>query len=456
MRHSRGLIPYTLGFLVALSPLSLLAAEPSLPLLKVDSELQDNTPVPHANDILTLSSAESMALKDNAGLASMASRARAIANIPAQVGTLPDPHLSFDAMNLPVDTFSTRQENMTQLKFGLSQDIPFPGKLKTKEEAAQFVAESARYDVGETRWRLTRNVHIAWWNVFYLDRALEIVKRNQQLLRQFIRIAETKYKVGEGLQQDVLLAQVELSKLLDVEIQLVGARKNTVSGLNKLLNRPTYLAIILPNKVVETLPTLPSEIELHRLAVNNRPLLASQNERINAARKRVDLAQLDYYPDFKLGGGWGIRSGTNPANQQTRADLASIGISINLPIFTSTKQDRALDQQKANVAKEQFALQDDTEAAWSEVSTALADFIKTRDQASLFKQGIIPQASQTVASMLAGYQVNKVDFLNLVRSQITLYNYETLYWKALTGANQSLARLEAAIGKKIVKETDHE
>jgi len=222
------------------------------------------------------------------------------------------------------------------------------------------------------------------------------------------------------------------------------------------LNRPTYLAIVLPNKVIETLPKLPTEIELHRLAVNNRPLLASQNERISAARKRVDLAQLDYYPDFKLAGGWGIRSGTNPANGQTRADLASIGISLNLPIFTSTKQDRALDQQKANVAKEQFSLQDQTEAVWAETSTALADFIKTRDQASLFKQGIIPQASQTVASMLAGYQVNKVDFLNLVRSQITLYNYETLYWKALTGANQSLARLEAAIGKNISKETEDE
>ncbi|MBL1353624.1 MAG: TolC family protein [Zetaproteobacteria bacterium] len=405
---------------------------------------------------MTLAAAEGIALKDNSGLASMGSRAKAMAQIPPQVGTFPDPHLSFDVMNLPVNTFSTTQENMTQLKFGLSQDIPFPGKLKAKEEAAQFEAESALYDVGETRLRLLRNVDIAWWNVFYLDRALEIVKRNQALLRQFIRIAETKYKVGEGLQQDVLLAQVELSKLLDVEIQLIGARKNTVSSLNKLLNRPTYLAIVLPNKVIETLPKLPTEIELHRLAVNNRPLLASQNERISAARKRVDLAQLDYYPDFKLAGGWGIRSGTNPANGQTRADLASIGISLNLPIFTSTKQDRALDQQKANVAKEQFSLQDQTEAVWAETSTALADFIKTRDQASLFKQGIIPQASQTVASMLAGYQVNKVDFLNLVRSQITLYNYETLYWKALTGANQSLARLEAAIGKNISKETEDE
>jgi len=432
------------------------AGESNIPLLEVETGLQQNAPAQHQSGLLTLAEAENIALKDNPGLAGMASRAKAIAEISPQVGTLPDPHIAFDAVNLPVDTFSATQENMTQLRVGLSQEIPFPGKLRAREEAAQFEAESASYDVVETRLRLIRNVQISWWNLFYLDRALEIVKRNQKLLRQFIRIAETKYKVGEGLQQDVLLAQVELSKLLDVEIQLVGTRKDAESRLNALLNRPTYLSILLPGKVKETLPGLPTEAELHQMALNDRPLLASQGERIKAAKKRVDLAELDYYPDFKIGAGYGFRQGNNTGRRGTRADFTSLGLSFNLPIYTSTKQDRALEQRKANVAKEEFALRDNTEAVWSEASTALADFIKTRDQASLFKQGIIPQASQTVDSMLAGYQVNKVDFLNLVRSQITLYNYETLYWRALTGARQSLARLEAAIGKKITKESTHE
>jgi len=410
----------------------------------------------HAEHILTLAEADRIALRVNPGLAGMASRAKAFAEIPPQVGTLPDPNLSFDAINLPVNTFSTVQENMTQLRVGLSQEIPFPGKLRIKEEAAQFEAHSAGFDVAESSLRLVRNVHISWWNLFYLDRALEIIKRNEELLRQFITIAQTKYKVGEGLQQDVLLAQVELSKLLDVNIRLVGARRGEQSRLNKLLNRPTQLSIRLPGKVKETLPQMPSESELHRIALKARPLLASQNERIKAAEKRVDLADLDYYPDFKFGAGYGFRQGNNTGRTSSRADFLSLGVSLNLPIYTSTKQDRALEQRKAEVAKEQFALRDDTEAVWSEASTALANYIKAKDQASLFKTGIIPQASQTVDSMLAGYQVNKVDFLNLVRSQITLYNYETLYWKALTGARQNMARLEAAIGKKIGKEITHE
>ncbi|HED19146.1 MAG TPA: TolC family protein [Gammaproteobacteria bacterium] len=408
-----------------------------------------NLPTSRTDGMLELQQAVGIALANNPGLAEKRARARAMAAIPPQVGTLPDPVLSFNAVNLPVDTFSTTQENMTQLRAGLSQKVPFPGKLRLRKEAAHFEAESANLDVDEFRLKLVRNVRIGWWNLFYLDRALEIVGRNKVLLRQFIAIAETKYKVGKGLQQDVLLAQVELSKLLNIEIQLKGARKSQQAQLNALLNRPTQDPVRLPARVPETLPEVPDEKILHRMALQARPLLASLNERIKAAQKRVDLAKKNYYPDSKLSAGYGFRSGKNTGRSNSRADFLTLGISVNLPIFIATKQARALDQRKAEMLKQQFALQDVTESVWSETSSALADYVKTRDQALLFKTGIIPQASQTVSSMLAGYQVNKVDFLNLVRSQITLYNFETQYWKALAGARQSLARLSSAVGKDI-------
>jgi cobalt-zinc-cadmium efflux system outer membrane protein len=71
---------------------------------------------------------------------------------------------------------------------------------------------------------------------------------------------------------------------------------------------------------------------------------------------------------------------------------------------------------------------------------------------ALFDGGIIPQARQTVESMMAGYQVGQVDFLNLVRSQVTLFNYELQYWKSFTEVNQSIARLKAAVGEENIYE----
>jgi outer membrane protein TolC len=61
-------------------------------------------------------------------------------------------------------------------------------------------------------------------------------------------------EVGEGLQQDVLLAQLELSKLLDTEIRLTGAIDKAKAQLNALLDRPANQAFKIPVQIQENLP----------------------------------------------------------------------------------------------------------------------------------------------------------------------------------------------------------
>jgi cobalt-zinc-cadmium efflux system outer membrane protein len=400
---------------------------------------------------ITEQAAVEMTVRNNPGLAEMQARASAAAAIPSQAGTLPDPMLSFNALNLPTNTFNLSQEPMTQLQIGLSQSIPFPGKLALKEEAAQHEAEAVSNSVEELRLSLVRDVKSTWWQLFYLDRALDIVHLNQDLLRQFVKIAETKYKVGQGLQQDVLLAQVELSRLLDLKIQLTGARRNEAARFNALLNRPGNRPATVPQEADTRLPEIPEEEKLYRLAEEARPLLAQQRSRIDAARSRLDLAEKDYYPDFNLNAGYGFRSGNN-TNGSTRANFATFGLAMNLPIYTERKLSKAVDQRNAELLGQTYNLQDTWLQVQRMITAARADFEQARDQVSLFNTGIIPQSRQTVASMFAGYQVNKVDFLNLVRAQLTLYNYETQYWKALAAANQALAKLAAAVGKETIHE----
>lgn len=400
--------------------------------------------------VLSLQAATELAVQDNPGLAQINARAQAMAAIPSQVGTLPDPVISFSSLNLPTNTFDTRQEPMTQMQFGVSQSIPFPGKLALNEQAAGFAAEAAAYDVTEARWRLLRDVKKIWWSLFYLDRALEIIKANQDLLRQFVAIAQTKYQVGEGLQQDVLLAQLELSRLLDNELILVGTRERAKAQLNALLDRPADQQIALPKTVSEILPKLMAESALFEQAENARALLASRRESVNVAQSRLELAKKDYFPDFNIGASYGLRDNT-PTNVE-RADFLSMRLSVTVPIFLASKQAKAVDQRTSELMRQRYELQDEWNRVRADISTAYSDFHQTKNQVVLFKSGIIPQARQTVASMLAGYQVGKVDFLNLVRSQITLYNYETQYWKALSEANQALAQLSAMVGKEEIYE----
>jgi outer membrane protein TolC len=401
--------------------------------------------------VLSLQDAVALAVEGNPGLAEMQARAEAMSAIPSQAGALPDPMLTLGALNLPTDTFNLDQEPMTQLQIGIEQSLPFPGKLGLKERAAEFDADAAASNVDEARLRLIQNVKQTWWQIYYIDRALDTVSRNQDLLRQFVQIAQTKYTVGEGLQQDVLLAQVELSKLLDSEIRLQGLRQQQVPRLNALLDRATSTPVQLPEQVDEDLAGLLPESQLFTRAEKIRPLLEQKRLEVEAARTRRDFAKRDTYPDFKLGAAYGFREGENP-DGSSRADFATIRLGVSLPLYAGRKQDKAVDQRTSELLQRQNALQDEWNKVQAEISAALADYHRASEQVQLFRTGIIPQARQSVASMLSGYQVSKVDFLNLVNAQITLYNFETQYWNALSEANQALARLDAAVGEEVINE----
>ncbi len=399
---------------------------------------------------LTLKAATEQAVQDNPDLAQMQARAQAMTAIPSQMAALPDPEISFNAMSLPVNSFNIRQEDMTQLGVGISQSFPFPGKLALREQAAAFEAEAATQNITELRWRLLSEVKTIWWLIFYLDRAIQIVDSNHALLQQFVQIARTKYEVGEGLQQDVLLAQLELSKLLDQQLMLKASRRNAAASLNTLLDKPANGELRLPDKVDKQLPNIKQENLLYKQAEISRAALEGNRQGINAAQSRVDLAKKDYLPDFNLGASYGARA--NMPTGDKRADLLSLNLSMNVPIFAAQKQAKAVDQRNSELMQEKYALQDQWNKVRSQISQNYNDYRRAKDQVLLFETGIVPQARQTVASMLAGYQVNKVDFLNLVRSQIILFEYETQYWKAFTEANQSLAQLNAAVGEEEIYE----
>ncbi len=405
----------------------------------------------YAEQPLLIAAAVVEVVEANPDLAAISARAEALAALPDQLGSLPDPQLSLRLINLPIDSFSFSQEGMTQAQLGFSQMLPFPGKLGLLQEAAQAMANAAGFGVEEMHLKLVRDVKMVWWNLFFLDRALEVVANNQTLMRQFIEVAESKYSVGKGLQQDVLLAQLELSKLFDNQVDLEGKRRNESIRLSTLLDRPATVRLVLPAKVAEDLPTLRDETQLVAQAVELRPMLAAQQQRLEAARLRLELARKDYYPDFSVGAAYGLRQGDNP-NGTSRDDLLSLMFGMSLPIYTGTKQNRAVDQRNAERLGQRYALADAHNRVEAAIGRALSDYQRGREKAELFKTGIIPQAKQTVASMLAGYQVNKVDFLNVMRAQITLYNYETQYWNAFSKARQAIARLVAAVGEENVYE----
>jgi outer membrane protein TolC len=402
---------------------------------------------PPDNRPLTLETALAEALAANPALAEARARAAAAAEIPPQAGSLPDPRLTIGYLNVPADTYRLDQEPMTQQSVGLAQEFPTFGKRGLRRAAAEHEAAAAAHMAEETRLRIAREVAVAWWGLVYLDRALAIVARNLALLDELVDIAEAKYRVGRGLQQDVLLAQLERSRLIEMRLGLEGRRRAQEADLNRLLGRPVAQPIVLPAAVGEALPPLEPEEAVQARALAQRPLLAARLAEIEAARARYALARRDYAPNVTVSAAYGVREGRNPDGSE-RPDFATLQLSLNLPLYAASRQARAVDQRAAEIAARERALEDTRAQVLAEIARAAADYRRAQAQVELFRRGILPQAEQTVHAMLAAYQVDKVDFLNLVRARLTHYNAQLQYWQALTEAKQARAALAAAAGEE--------
>ena len=148
-----------------------------------------------------------------------------------------------------------------------------------------------------------------------------------------------------------------------------------------------------------------------------------------------------------LGSSYAFRQ--NTPEGLTRSDFLSVNLSINLPIYAQQKQAKAVDQRRSELLQKQYSAQDEHNKVHGEIAAKNAEYEHARERLALFEHEIIPQAEQTVRSLMAGYQVSKTDFSDLLRAQMTLFQYQSQYWQALTRTQQVLAELTALVGEEV-------
>jgi len=361
-----------------------------------------------------------------------------------QARALPDPMFGFGIISLPTN-FSFRDEDMTMKEISISQMFPFYGKRKLMGEMAENEAEALSNEIQERINRIIKEVKAAYYELSHVYRTSEVVHRNKRILEDFAKIAETRYAVGEGIQQDVLKAHVEISKMVDELIMLDQRRRALGAKLIALLNRAPETPVGIPEEV--TFRKLPLMVEeLQKQAVDINPTLKAMKKMIEAKEKAHDLAKREYYPDFNFKFAYGQRDN---APDMTRRDMLTGMMELNIPIFYKTKQDRKVAETKADALNWEAQYR----AMKNEVLFMVADMAtmahQRERQHELYRTGIIPQASLQVNSAMSAYRVGKVDFMTLLDSQMTLYRYELEYHQTITEYEKSVANLEAVVGRRL-------
>lgn len=361
--------------------------------------------------------------------------------IPAE--SLPDPQLSFDFSNYPVDTLAGNETPMTGKDVKLSQRFPFPGKLASRGEMARQQAKWYGQAYRDARMQLAARVKEAYYRLLYREKAIAITKENIGVLRQFIRLTETKYEVGQGLQQDVLKAQVERSNFEDKLLTLKQQRETALADLNTLLARPATTPLG-PLPAIRMTPVKISAADLQKRSEQQRPMYAAYRALVARFKAQKKLAKLNFWPDFNVWAGYRFRENV-PGDPAYGTDFVSAGVSINLPIFRKKRREAVAEADSGiNMALDRYA--DFRDEVYFDIKDTYAQMLKNRQLTKLYQEGIIPQAEQSYKSALAGYQVGKVDFLTLLDNLLTLFRYRIDYYQVLTGYQRNVARLEATSG----------
>jgi len=360
------------------------------------------------------------------------------ARIP-QAGALPDPMLMYGVMNegrpVPFQTLGT--SGFSEVYVGVSQEIPYPGKRGLREKVAGEEASAAEWAYDAARRRVASEVAQAYYDLYAVHAALAIVERNFQLLDQLVKVSRARYAVGQATQQDVLDADVELSRLEERRSLLVQRRGVVEASIARLLDRTEPSPLGPPAPLTKTPLALSLQEALIR-ADERSPVLKERARFVDAGGRKVDLARRERLPDLGVNFAYHNRGELDP--------YWSFGGTMSLPIYRGRKQDKAVEEAAADLGGARSAL----DAARATVRYEVTDahlVASTADRLlRLYDEGLLKQARLALDSAIAQYQVGKVDFLTLITSWRRLLDYDLTYQEQLAEHEKAVARLAVHVG----------
>ncbi|MDQ6689347.1 MAG: TolC family protein [Gemmatimonadota bacterium] len=421
-----------------------------------------------------------LTLADSANPAIRAARRRveAASAEVAPAGLPPDPMLMAGIQNLPLgrmqsatamsgsSAISGGPEPMTMRMIGISQTIPYPGKLRLRRSAAEHEVDATRAALDGVAREVRRDVKNAYYELAFTDQALSIVVGNRDVLAGFTRVTETRYAVGTVGLQDVLKAHVEATRLAESAVTLTEKRHATLARLNALLDRPTDIPVDhpeIPASVTRAaVPAAAGEIrftsaalgsraadsplpplaDLEEMAIRESPEIREQEAMIAAQASRLELARKNALPDFDLSLAYGQRVG--------RPDMLTALVSVPIPVFKGRKQDQLVAASDAQLAALEAQEKQKENEIRADVARLVSELERSRTQLALYVKALLPQARASLGSATASYQVGRVEFLTVLDDQATVFNYETEYFRVLTDFAKNLAELERVVGKEVL------
>ena len=361
------------------------------------------------------------------------------ARVPAEKA-LPDPMLSFQSMGNMAPPTLMRGDPSSGRFYSVQQEFPFPGKRDLKGKIASTEAGTEEWNTEQTSRQVVADLKKAFYDYYLACISSDIVRRDMDLLQSFSRVAETKYRVGQGGQQDVIKAGVEISRQRERLAGLDQRREILAARISSLAYRPPGKELGRPAPFKKDELAYSFE-ELCRVSEQNAPAIKIGEQGVTRSEYAVELARKEYYPDVTLG--------LTYVEREANPDMYGLMVSAKVPLYFWEKQRPELEA----AARGLSSARKQKDSAVSTVAYALRESFAIAATSEkllrLYETTLIPQSRSSLEAAFAGYQVGSVDFLTLVDSLITLRDNELKYHEALVEYEKALAQLEAVTGVEV-------
>jgi len=363
---------------------------------------------------LNLSQAEQLAIQHDPSIESFRSTSRSYVEESVADDTLPDPRLVLGAVNVPVDTFDLEQEPMTQLKVGIVQSFPRGDTLELKQQQSQSLSRSASAMADDARLKTISNVRETYLNLYYEVSAYQIISETRVLFSELAKITESSYAAGRVNQQDVLLADLELSRLDDRATKIQASEEGYRASLAQWIGDVAWTTISTEFPV---LPGIPENVDLNQV-IPRHPLIRAESAKVEASQKMTEMARQEYKPGWSASLDYGHRSGYN-ADGSERSDFASALVSMDIPLFTGNRQDKTVAANEEKIASARYAKDDKLRILKQQYEQNQHLWLRLSERKRLYETRLLTAAKNNSRAALNAYQSGISEFNTLMRAQIT-------------------------------------
>ncbi|XQF92629.1 TolC family protein [Pseudoalteromonas espejiana] len=336
-------------------------------------------------------------------------------------GTLPDPVLSLGMQSLPVNGYAFDQENMTQLKLDISQKFSRGNSLALSQQVINEQAQQHPWLRAQRKAQVKATVMELWLNAYRAQQSIALIKQDKTLFTQLIEVTEASYSssLGKTRQQDIIRSQLELTRLEDKLIVLAQQLDAAKQGLAQWLpmhrlQRPLSNEFKKPNPLIDFNDLAFDELIQLLMA---HPAIVAIEHNVTAKVTQINLAKQSYKPQLGINMGYGYRADTQAGD--SRADLLSVGVSIDLPLFTDNRQDQqvkaAIANAEATKTEKRVALQNLKGMYFKEFS----QLARIEQRNALYQNTLLPQMSQQAQATLNAYTRDDGDFSDVMRARIS-------------------------------------